>query len=101
MEKQTQQQRCPLCANPAEYLWFDSNNTRHFYCAHCGQFEISVGAQKRLEKGSTRQKVTLSKLAREHPHRYTLVIALPEDKELVCLSHKYVKDSELPTRLQD
>src|SRR5882672_3310317 len=51
MEKETQHQRCPLCANPAEYRWADSKNTKHFYCTHCGQFEISVEAQKRLEKG--------------------------------------------------
>jgi hypothetical protein len=96
MEKETQQQRCPLCANPAEYRWVDSKNTKHFYCTHCGQFEISVDAQKRLEKGPNHRKLTLSQVAREHPYRYTLVIALPEDKELVSLCHKYVKNSDLP-----
>src|SRR3954463_14080399 len=95
MEKETQQQRCPLCANPAEYRWVNSKNTKHFYCTHCGQFEISVGAQKRLEKGPNHRKLTLSQGAREHPYRYTLVITLPEDKELLCVLHKYVKNSDL------
>jgi len=94
MEKETQQQRCPLCANPAEYRCVDIKN-RHFYCTHCSQFQISVDAQKRLEKGPNHQKLTLSHLAREHPYRYTLVIILSEHKDLVSLSHKYVKDSEL------
>jgi hypothetical protein len=96
MEKEPQEQRCPLCANLAEYRWVDSRNTRHFYCTHCGQFQISVDAQKRLEKGTNHRKLTLSQMAREHPYRYTLVIALPEDKTLLSLTHKYVRNCELP-----
>ena len=95
VETETQQQRCPLCATPAEYRWVDPKNTKHFYCTHCGQFQISVDAQKHLEKGPTIRKIALSKMAREHPYGYTLVIARQEDKELVSLSHKYVKNTEL------
>jgi predicted RNA-binding Zn-ribbon protein involved in translation (DUF1610 family) len=96
VETETQQQRCPLCGSLAEYRWIDAKNTKHFYCAHCGQFQISVDAEKRLERKPNVRKTTLSKFAREHPYRYTLVIALLKDKNQVSLFHQYVKNSELP-----
>jgi hypothetical protein len=96
VETETQQQRCPLCGSLAEYRWIDAKNTKHFYCAHCGQFQISVDAEKRLERGPNVRKTTLSKFAREHPYRYTLVIALLKDKNQASLFHQYVKNSELP-----
>jgi len=29
MEDESPQQRCPLCANPAEYRWVDPKNKKH------------------------------------------------------------------------
>src|SRR3954466_13602538 len=94
MNKDTYHQRCPLCSNPAEYRSVDPNTAKHFYCTNCGQFRISVAAEKRIEKGPTHWKLTLSKAARDHPYGHTLVITLPEDKEQIGLSHAYVINSE-------
>ena len=92
-------QRCPLCNTPAEYQLVDRKNSKHYYCTKCGDFQIAVDAEKRLEsleKGPTYWKIALPKLAKAHPYGYTLTINLPEDKDLVPLFHKYVKNSELP-----
>jgi hypothetical protein len=96
MEKETQLQRGPLCASPAEYRWVDSKNTKHFYCTNCAQFRISISAEKRLEQGPTSWKMRLSKMALDHPSGQTLVITRPEDKEYIPLSQQYVKDFDLP-----
>lgn len=95
MEKDTHQQRCPLCTNPAEYRWVHHKKTKHFYCTNCGQFQISLNAEKLLERGPSHWKINLPKLARDHPYGQTLVIALAEQNDPVPLFHKYVQNSEL------
>ena len=94
MDKDTYQQRCPLCSNPAEYRLVDKKNAKHFYCTNCSQFRISVAAEKRLEQGPASWKMRLSKMALDHPSGQTLVITRPQDKEHIALSQQYVNNSE-------
>ena len=95
MEKETHQQRCPLCSNPAEYQLVRDKKTKHFYCTNCGQFQVSLDAEKLLEDGPSHWKINLPRLARDHPYGQTLVIVLAERNDPVPLFHKYVENSEL------
>jgi hypothetical protein len=101
MTKEVHSQDCPLCSNPAEFRFVDYENRKHFVCANCTEFQISVRAEIRVLKGPEGWKVELSKLAKGRPEGCTLVVTLPNAHQLEnspnqSLVDEYVKNSDLP-----
>lgn len=97
---QTESQNCPLCANPAEYYPADRGNRKHFLCSNCTQYQISRGAETRLQRSPTEWKLKFSLLAKNNPSGCTLVITLPagppeEGIANPALAHEYVENSKL------
>lgn len=45
------EQSCPLCNNNAKYEFMAHRVSKYFSCNVCGNFEISVDAEKRLLEG--------------------------------------------------
>lgn len=70
-------QACPLCDNPAEYGEVDAGNIKYFDCSNCGMFQISRGAEKRLETEFRDRKATYSIQVKETPKDHLLLIRLP------------------------
>jgi len=77
MSKPIHAQKCPLCANPAEFHLADYENRKHFRCAICTEFQISVRAENRLEKAPAAWKAGLSDRAKNRPDGFTLLITIP------------------------
>ena len=101
MTKPLHSQDCPFCANPAEYQFVDYENRKHFTCANCTEFQISVRAENRLSKAPVEWKSNLAKLAKQHKDGHTLVVTLPsgpweEGVSYPALIDQYVLNSELP-----
>jgi len=94
-------EKCPLCANPAEFHFADFENRKHFRCAKCTEFQISVRAEKRLAKSPAVWKANLSAMARKRPEGFALVITIPvgappEGVAYPALADEYVKNHDLP-----
>lgn len=97
----TYDQDCPLCHKAAKYRDADHCNCKHFFCDHCIEFQISVGAEKRLAKSIPQWSAQLSERARAAPPDHVLVIALasgPKQEGVAnpTIDHKYVARSKLP-----
>jgi hypothetical protein len=101
MSKPVHAQKCPLCENPAEFHFADYENRKHFRCAICTEFQISVRAEARVAKGPSEWRTGLSALAKKRPEGFTLVITIPngartEGTAYQALADEYVKNSDLP-----
>ena len=68
---------CPLCAKSSEFMLVDHQNRKHFFCAHCSEFQVSNGAESRLSSVTKERRVELSALARQGNEEGILVITLP------------------------
>jgi hypothetical protein len=101
MHKPSHAQKCPLCANPAEFHYADYENRKHFRCSTCTEFQISVRAETRLAKAPPEWKAGLSARAKKRPHGYTLVITIPsgprpEGTGYQALTDEYLRNADLP-----
>jgi len=79
--KSEQIQACPFCQNQAHFAFTDNDNRKFFSCSHCGNFEISVGAEKRVAESIPQWRAQLSELARRGNEEKVLVVTLPSSTQ--------------------
>jgi hypothetical protein len=93
------EQDCPLCDKPAKYGEVDIGNAKYFDCPHCGMFQISTGAEKRLKEELPDRKVLYAAQVKQTPEEYLLFIRLPahefRQKSDDRLQAEYVPKSQL------
>ncbi len=70
-------QFCPLCENQAKYYKVDCGNVKYFNCPHCGLFQISTAAEKRLDQELSHRKMEYSAQVKQTPKNHLLFIGLP------------------------
>ncbi|MNZ62189.1 hypothetical protein D3C78_803050 [compost metagenome] len=70
-------QFCPLCENQAKYYKVDGGNVKYFNCPHCGYFQISTAAEKRLDRELSHRKMEYSAQVKQTPQNHLLFIGLP------------------------
>lgn len=58
-------EKCPLCDNPANYELRDNKNIKLYHCEKCSDFFVSQNAAKRLKKEPHR-KPYFSQMASSH-----------------------------------
>lgn len=75
--KPLQDQHCPLCEKPAQFRFADYDNQKHFYCSHCTEFRITVGAEKRLAESIPEWRTQFSEKARSAKEDNLWVVTLP------------------------
>lgn len=68
------EQPCPLCGNAAAYRLSDANNRKRFHCNHCGDFDITVSAEKRLSGAPQQWRDQLRSMVAATPSDHILDI---------------------------
>ncbi len=58
-------QKCPLCANDAEFGGIDFGRKKKFGCAHCGVFVISPSTEETIAGVGQNQKQMISEASRQ------------------------------------
>ena len=99
--KPLQDQRCPLCAKPAQFRFADYDNQKHFYCSHCVEFRVTTGAEKILAESIPEWRTQFSEKARSANEDNVWVITLPlgskqQDVANSVLVGSYVLRKDLP-----
>jgi len=97
--KTTHSAPCPLCGTAAQYYPVDRGRRKHFLCASCTQFQISLTAEQVLASTDAQSRAGLAERARAHPQGETLVITLRSAAQKGnpnAVQHEYAENSRLP-----
>lgn len=71
------QQNCVLCGRPSEYCFADYEKRKHFFCDHCGEYQITDTAEGKLEAAPEDWRRQLSEKARNVGPDTVLSIFVP------------------------
>lgn len=97
--KATHSAPCPLCGIDAQYYPVDRGRRKHFLCANCTQFQISLTAEQALASADMESRARLAERAKAHPQGETLVVtfeASGEEGNHSAIQHEYAENSRLP-----
>ena len=65
-----------MCLENAKYELFDSGKRKHYLCLRCGEFIITVGAEKRLSESIPAWRIALKEAVSKAPDESMLEIRL-------------------------
>jgi hypothetical protein len=72
----TEKQACPLCQAAAEFQLADGEKRKHFFCSVCTEFQISLGAEKRIRRAPSSWRAATSAKAKSGGTDRVLVVLL-------------------------
>ena len=75
--KAEQNQDCPLCDTPANFIPVDSGNVKYFDCSSCGMFQISKRAETLLLSEHASRRPAYASKAKLTPEDHLLFIRMP------------------------
>jgi predicted RNA-binding Zn-ribbon protein involved in translation (DUF1610 family) len=92
----TEKQDCPLCQTAAEFQFADGQKRKHFFCPECTEFQISLGAEKRIRRAPSSWRAAASAKAKSGGKDRVLVILLVKAGGEEPLSAEWCLRAELP-----